>query len=116
MNSNNIVEVEIFNQRFTLFSELEGKERLQKLAAMVDERMREIYKNTRLSSAIKIAILTALNLADELSLLTEKQSRSEKASVPVSENPSGLKEEELSERVLSVARRMEKLIQDLVRE
>lgn len=67
----NKVEVEIFNQKFTLFSERDDKERIIKLAATVDSRMREIYRATKLSSALKIALLTAINLADELSEKTD---------------------------------------------
>jgi cell division protein ZapA len=73
MGDRNKVEVEIFNQKFTLFSENEGGDRLKKLAKFVDKRMRDIYKTTRLSSAIKIAILTALNLADDL--VKEKETK-----------------------------------------
>ncbi len=66
MENKNKIEVEIFNQKFTLFSEVEGEKELRKLADFVDKRMRDIYQTTKLSSALKIAILTALNLADEL--------------------------------------------------
>ena len=66
MKENKQIEVEIFNQKFLLTSEKENAERLQEVALFVDQKMRDIYKSTNLSSALKIAILTALNLADEL--------------------------------------------------
>ncbi len=112
---NNKVEVEIFNQHFTLYSEIEEKSRIIKLANMVDERMRNIYKNTKLSSAIKIAILTALNLADELSLATEKGLKKETPPPSSQTSPSSLGLS-LSQRVLAIAQQMEELIQEVIRE
>ena len=39
---------------------------LQKVAALVDRKMREVASHTRTADSAKIAILAALNLADEL--------------------------------------------------
>ena len=57
--------VEIFGQRLGLRSD--GDEsRLQELARFVDGRMREVADLTSNVDTVKIAVLTALNIADEL--------------------------------------------------
>jgi cell division protein ZapA len=57
--------VEIFGQRLGLRAE-GGGERLQELAHFVDDRMREVADRSSSVDTVKIAILTALNIADEL--------------------------------------------------
>ncbi len=66
MTGKNQIDVEIFNQKFTLYSDEQSEAHIKKLAQFVDSEMREIYQKTKLSSALKIAILTALNFADRL--------------------------------------------------
>lgn len=95
MSSKNLVEVEIFHKNFTLFSEQEGQAHLKELASFVDQRMKEIYSKTKLSSGLKIAILTALNLAEELYL--EKKNKND--SSPESVN-----------QILELVKRMEALL------
>lgn len=57
--------VEIFGQRLGLRSDGD-EERLQELARFVDGRMREVADLTSNVDTVKIAVLTALNIADEL--------------------------------------------------
>ncbi len=57
--------VEIFGQRLGLRAEGDG-ERLQELAQFVDFRMKEVADRSSSVDTVKIAILTALNIADEL--------------------------------------------------
>lgn len=58
------VTVEIFGESYALKGDAEA-ERIVKVAAFVDERMHKIAQaNVRLSPA-KIAVLAALNIADE---------------------------------------------------
>ncbi len=45
----------------------------KKVGTLVDETMREVQKGTRLSDTTKIAILAALNLADRMLVLQERQ-------------------------------------------
>ena len=60
----NKVTVEIYGETYALKGNLE-EARIRRLAAMLDERMKKTAKaNLRLSPA-KIAVLTALNIADE---------------------------------------------------
>jgi cell division protein ZapA len=57
--------VEIFGQKLGLRAD--GDEtRLQELARFVDERMREVANRSSSVDTVKIAVLTALNIADEL--------------------------------------------------
>ena len=57
--------VEIFGQKLGIRAEGEAA-RLQELARFVDARMREVADRTSSVDTVKIAVLTALNIADEL--------------------------------------------------
>ena len=58
-------EVEIFGSVYNVKGE-KDPEYLQELAELVDGRMREIAKQVSTVDSAKIAILVALNIADEL--------------------------------------------------
>lgn len=58
-------DVEIFGAVYPVRGNEDGQY-LQELAATVDEKMREIADRTATVDTAKIAILAALNLADEL--------------------------------------------------
>lgn len=60
------MNVRIFNQVYAIRASDGNVERTQQLAAMVDERMREISKSALTSDSLKLAILAALHIADEL--------------------------------------------------
>jgi cell division protein ZapA len=57
--------VEIFGQRLGLRADGDAT-RLQELARFVDTRMREVADRSSSVDTVKIAVLTALNIADEL--------------------------------------------------
>jgi cell division protein ZapA len=59
------VEVEIFGQSYSVRA---GKEAgyIESLARYVDEQMREVSRGTSTVDSLKIAVLAALNIADEL--------------------------------------------------
>ena len=57
--------VEIFGRRFELRA-TESGERLEELAGYVDRRMRELADVSPHVDTAKLAVLTALNIADEL--------------------------------------------------
>jgi cell division protein ZapA len=68
------VEVEIFGQRYSLKSEVpEGQ--VKKVAAYVDRKMREVSESTKSVDSLHMAILTALNIAQEY--LQEKGNKEE---------------------------------------
>ena len=58
------VVVEIFGEQYPLKSDCETGY-IEKLAAMVDENMRDVAKKTRSFSGNKISVLAALQIADE---------------------------------------------------
>lgn len=57
--------VEIFGQRLGVRADGDPS-RLQELASFVDDRMREVADRSSSVDTVKIAVLTALNIADEL--------------------------------------------------
>ncbi len=57
--------VEIFGQRLGLRADGDAT-RLEELARFVDSRMREVADRSSSVDTVKIAVLTALNIADEL--------------------------------------------------
>lgn len=63
--------VEIFGQRLGVRADGDAT-RLQELARFVDDRMREVADRSSSVDTVKIAVLTALNIADEL--FTERES------------------------------------------
>lgn len=64
------VEVTIFNQTYRLRSKTD-KEHVEQIARLVDERMRQISSQITTHDVLKIAILTALNIADEMQSLRD---------------------------------------------
>lgn len=68
------VHVRIFNHDFGLRSP-GGAERVRRAAALVDGRMREVSAQITTHDVAKVAILAALNLADELQSLRESYDR-----------------------------------------
>ncbi|MGA9994841.1 MAG: cell division protein ZapA [Pyrinomonadaceae bacterium] len=59
------IEVTIFNQTYRLRSKSD-QEHVRQIARLVDERMRHIGAHVTTHDVSKIAILTALNIADEM--------------------------------------------------
>jgi cell division protein ZapA len=59
------IRVEIYNQTYSIRSDGDG-EYIMRLADFVDQRMREIASGTLTVDSLKVAILAALHIADEL--------------------------------------------------
>ncbi len=68
------VTVNIFGQEYTLKGDADS-DYVQKVAQFVDERMNEVARNASVASTAKVAILAAVNIADEL--FREQQKRLE---------------------------------------
>jgi len=64
------VNVDILNEQYVVKGE-ENPEYIQMLASYVDRRMKMIQQRNPNLSQTKVAVLTALNLADELNKLQE---------------------------------------------
>ena len=59
-----LVQVEIYGQRYTLKGSEDGAY-VESLAAHVDRRMREIADTSSTVDSLKVAVLAAVNIADE---------------------------------------------------
>lgn len=70
------VVVSIFNQPYSLRSP-QGGERIIEIARLVDERMQQISAQITTHDTTKIAVLAALNIADELQTIKERLQQQE---------------------------------------
>jgi cell division protein ZapA len=82
-------EVEIFGSVYNVRGS-DDRGHLQGLADLVDRRMREVAQHVSTADPARIAILAALNLADELLRLRQEQERER---VEIQEKVAGLTEE-----------------------
>jgi cell division protein ZapA len=62
----------VFGQTYTVKTDAE-EDYIQEVAKYVNEKMEEVLKKTKSVSTLNVAILTALNIADDL--LREKEKR-----------------------------------------
>lgn len=90
------VEVEIFGQQYKLRGEGDDS-RIREIASLVDRRMREIYDQTKVVDSMKLAVLTALNLADELLAAKDDMNTSLASHEDVQANLEDLLDEALKE-------------------
>jgi cell division protein ZapA len=70
------VKIDIYDQSYNVNAE-ENAEYLTELAAYVDLRMREVAEATRTVDSLKVAVLAALNIADELFTMRARQQQIE---------------------------------------
>ena len=61
-----VVNVDIFGSQYTIKKGSEDSDYIVRVAAFVDQKMREINERLPVASVAKVAVLTSLNLADEL--------------------------------------------------
>ncbi len=66
------VRVVIYDQEYKMRSDLDP-EYIRKLAEYVDGKMRSIASRTQVVDSLRVAVLAALNLADEVHQLEVKQ-------------------------------------------
>lgn len=72
MGKERLVEIKVFGQTYTVKTDAE-EDYIQEVAKYVNEKMDEVLKKTKSVSTLNVAILTALNIADDL--LKEKERR-----------------------------------------
>jgi cell division protein ZapA len=72
MGKERLVEIKVFGQTYTVKTDAE-EDYIQEVAKYVNEKMEEVLKKTKSVSTLNVAILTALNIADDL--LREKEKR-----------------------------------------
>lgn len=65
MGKERSIEIKVFGQTYTVKSYAE-EDHVQLVAQYVNEKMDEVLKKTRSVSTLNVAILTALNIADDL--------------------------------------------------
>lgn len=70
-NPTHVVEVKIYGQTYYIKGEGET-EYIEQLAAYVDLRMKEVAAGTMTADSLRVAILAALNIADELYKMRRK--------------------------------------------
>ena len=63
---NEVVQVDIFGSQYTIRKGGEDSEYIARVAAYVDQKMREINERLPVASVSRVAVLASLNLADEL--------------------------------------------------
>jgi len=66
------VEVYILGQRYNIKGDA-PEEHIRKLAAYVDNKLKEVYSSSPSITPVKASILTALDIADELFKLKNEQ-------------------------------------------
>ncbi|HTP45182.1 MAG TPA: cell division protein ZapA [Candidatus Acidoferrum sp.] len=66
------MKIEIYDQVYNVNGDQDEKY-LQELAAYVDGKMRSIAEATHMVDSLKVAVLAALNIADEMFTVREKQ-------------------------------------------
>ena len=72
------VKVEIYDQTYQIRGDLD-EAYVAELARYVDARMRAVSEATHTVDSLRVAVLAALNLADELHMLRQRQSELEGA-------------------------------------
>lgn len=58
-------QIEIFDRNYAITGAIDD-DYLERLSAYVDGKMREIYESSLTVDTIKVAVMAALNIADEL--------------------------------------------------
>jgi cell division protein ZapA len=101
MGKERLVEIKVFGQTYTVKTDAE-EDHIQQVARYVNEKMDEVTKNTKSVSSFNVAILTALNIADDLirergkrlALLQEVEQKSKDLVERINLNISGKEAEE----------------------
>jgi cell division protein ZapA len=73
----NLVHVEIFGQTYTVRAGTDAGY-VEKLAAYVDAQMMDVSRNAGAVDSVRIAVLAALNIADECFQLRAQEGESER--------------------------------------
>jgi cell division protein ZapA len=70
LNQENSISVDIYDQTYHLRGE--DTEYIHRLAEIVDSKMRAVASHGKTVDSLRVAVLAALNIADELATLEEK--------------------------------------------
>jgi cell division protein ZapA len=80
----NLVHVEIFGQTYTVRAGTDVGY-VEKLAAYVDSQMTDVSRNAGAVDSVRIAVLAALNIADECFQLRAQEGESERRALAKAE-------------------------------
>lgn len=72
MSDDNAITVDIYDQTYRLNGN--DREYVERLASTVDAKMRAVAAHGRTVDSLRVAVLAALNLADELAQLEQRYS------------------------------------------
>jgi cell division protein ZapA len=70
------MKIEIYDQMYSVQAD-QNEEYLKELATYVDSKMRTVAEATRTVDTVKVAVLAALNIADEMFTLRQRQEKIE---------------------------------------
>ena len=70
------MKIEIYDQTYNVNSG-QSDQYLRELASYVDSKMRDIAEATQIADSLKVAVLAALNIADEMFAVRERQKQIE---------------------------------------
>ncbi len=70
-----LVKIAIFGQDYPIRAKVEDEEYVRTIARYVDGKMREIDESMKPSTTVKVAILSALNIADEFFTIQQDYDR-----------------------------------------
>ena len=77
-SENEVRRVEICDRVYAVTGAIDG-DYLERLSAYVDGKMREIQESSRTVDTVKVAVMAALNIADELFQQRDRAERSDAA-------------------------------------
>ena len=66
------MKIEIYDQTYSVQAD-QNEDYLKELATYVDSKMRTVAEATRTVDTVKVAVLAALNIADEMFTLRQRQ-------------------------------------------
>ncbi len=75
------VNVNIGGQQYAILHESAGVEHIEAVARYVDEKLREVGKKGQTASLHRLAILTALNIAEEFFTFAQEQRKLREESI-----------------------------------
>ncbi len=68
-----LMDVHVFGQTFTVTSE-DDEQYVREIVSFVDQRMRQIAESAKETAPFRVAIMAALNIADELAQSGQRES------------------------------------------
>lgn len=74
----NVTRVKVFDQLYTIRG-AQDEDYIQQLAEYVDQKMREVARGTATVDTVRVAVLAALNIADDYYQMKQKLAETDKS-------------------------------------